>query len=188
MTVNVENINKEDGEKESNGLAPEAASTVRAVTDTVANLAGELGSEPSPSSITLLPCPFCGGPARAPVHYNGAWETGCDGDHDCPGTDVLVPLKLWNIRADLWRPIEAAPKDATPFLIWQPGRAETDRIMVAYRFAPSSRTDEILSLPGLWQMRGATHWMPLPEPPPADGALGRQSQDASPASVLNEKS
>lgn len=32
-------------------------------------------------------------------------------------------------------------------------------------YAPSSRTDEILSSPGMWQIRDATHWMPLPTPP-----------------------
>jgi hypothetical protein len=47
----------------------------------------------------LLNCPFCGGPAREPIPYNGAMETGCAGPHDCPGTDVLVPVALWNRRA-----------------------------------------------------------------------------------------
>jgi len=46
----------------------------------------------------LLPCPFCGGSAKAPVHYNGAMETGCAGDYNCPGTDVLVPIAAWNRR------------------------------------------------------------------------------------------
>lgn len=46
----------------------------------------------------LLPCPFCGGPAKEPIHYNGTMETGCAGPQECPGTDVLVPLAAWNRR------------------------------------------------------------------------------------------
>jgi hypothetical protein len=53
----------------------------------------------TPEMRELLPCPFCGGPAMPPRMWNGALETGCDGDHDCPGSDVLVPVAAWNRRA-----------------------------------------------------------------------------------------
>lgn len=46
----------------------------------------------------LKPCPFCAGPARSPVYYNGTMETGC-GSVECPGSDVLVPIAAWNTRA-----------------------------------------------------------------------------------------
>jgi hypothetical protein len=52
----------------------------------------------------LRPCPFCGGPARKPILYNGTMETGCDGPHECPGTDVLVPIAAWNRRSPLPAP------------------------------------------------------------------------------------
>lgn len=59
-----------------------------------------------------------------------------------------------------WQPIETAPKDGTHFLCL---RAD-GKMTVAFRRNPSSRTDEILSMPGLYA-QFANHWMPLPEPP-----------------------
>lgn len=52
------------------------------------------------SGETLKPCPFCGGPALEPRAWNGTLETGCAGPHECPGTDVLVPIAAWNTRAE----------------------------------------------------------------------------------------
>ncbi len=58
-------------------------------------------------SADLKPCPWCGGPAKEPIMYNGTPETGCGGVHDCPGTDVLVPLAAWNTRAEGPAPVSA---------------------------------------------------------------------------------
>jgi len=62
-------------------------------------------SEQHISDAALEACPFCGGPAKAPIHYNGTWETGCAGPHECPGTDVLVPLAAWNHRSQPTQPM-----------------------------------------------------------------------------------
>ena len=56
--------------------------------------------------LALAACPFCGGPARKPIMYNGTLETGCGGDFECAGTDVLAPIAAWNTRA---APVPSAP-------------------------------------------------------------------------------
>lgn len=46
----------------------------------------------------LLPCPFCGGPAKT-FPMNGATEAGCAADFkDCAGSDVVAPVAMWNRR------------------------------------------------------------------------------------------
>ena len=63
-----------------------------------------------------------------------------------------------------WQKIETAPKDGTPILVTTPGSLDMDVVVFAD-----------------WRDRGGwfngdttfepdefTHWMPLPEPPPAD--------------------
>ncbi len=68
-----------------------------------------------------------------------------------------------------WQPIETAPKDGTPVLLFAPD--DVPQIVVGYAYKHSSRADvfwiymdEALAniSPG-----GAdpTHWMPLPTPP-----------------------
>lgn len=68
-----------------------------------------------------------------------------------------------------WQPIETAPKDGTPILIWQPGNpkhnfgaADDNRYAIGYwrTWEPN----------GGWGNRNqqtviSTHWMPLPQPP-----------------------
>ena len=47
----------------------------------------------------LLPCPFCGGPART-FQYNGTAQASCAALHtECAGTDVIAPVAMWNRRA-----------------------------------------------------------------------------------------
>lgn len=47
----------------------------------------------------LLPCPFCGGPART-FQYNGTTQASCTALHtECAGTDVIAPVAMWNRRA-----------------------------------------------------------------------------------------
>jgi hypothetical protein len=67
-----------------------------------------------------------------------------------------------------WQPIETAPKDGRSFMLWV---AQSD--MGAHWFAPVSITPD-----GNWwddstgdniqPVNGATHWMPLPDPPQED--------------------
>ena len=60
----------------------------------------------------LLPCPFCGDPARMQVDGWGGWLAGCDG-HDC---GVLGPARelqseaaeVWNTRASE-PPVQGCP-------------------------------------------------------------------------------
>lgn len=71
-----------------------------------------------------------------------------------------------------WQPIETAPMDATPVLLWQNGRRITGRWMPRF-YGEVLRWDM-----GNWQSSDGfdlfyqppTHWMPLPEPPSEQAA------------------
>lgn len=69
---------------------------------------------PSSEEQTLKPCPFCGGPALEPRMWDGTLETGCAGDYECPGTDVLVPLAAWNHRSSGEPPIGSSEAEGNP--------------------------------------------------------------------------
>lgn len=55
--------------------------------------------------------------------------------------------------ANKWRPIKTAPKDGTVILIHVPNA----------RLPSMARADDLLAKP--YWLEGASHWMPLPEPP-----------------------
>ena len=76
-----------------------------------------------------------------------------------------------------WQPIETAPKDGAPILIWQPENAQFDQIN-------DCKFDDPRYAIGYWRVWAKsewaaawgnrnqahvnpTHWMPLPEPPNA---------------------
>jgi hypothetical protein len=61
----------------------------------------EVGKDMTDAPENLLPCPFCGEPAKAQKH-NGTTQATCSAKHvDCGGTDVLVPVSMWNTRTDV---------------------------------------------------------------------------------------
>lgn len=87
---------------------------------------------------------------------------------DCPLSDVTdtdihramkVALTAAAPHMQEWQPIETAPKDEYFLCLRTDGH-----IVTAFRFNPSSRTDQILSTPGQYSQH-ASHWMPLPAPP-----------------------
>lgn len=70
-----------------------------------------------------------------------------------------------------WHPIETAPTDGTPILLYSPEGHTGLGYLEASRYsehlsgnAAWSRADERVFLGG-YRPRDATHWMPLPEPP-----------------------
>jgi hypothetical protein len=67
-----------------------------------------------------------------------------------------------------WQPIETAPKDGSPILIWQPGQEWFNKV--------NSTHDDYRYAIGYWRPEGGwgnrnsahvepTHWMPLPPKP-----------------------
>lgn len=57
----------------------------------------------------LLPCPFCGGPART-FRLNGTEQATCAASVvDCAGSDVSAPVAMWNRRVALSTEGEAEP-------------------------------------------------------------------------------
>jgi hypothetical protein len=67
----------------------------------------------------LLPCPFCGGPART-FDFNGTAQATCAGDFkDCAGADGYSPVAMWNRRTpaperEAWRTVPVEPTEAMP--------------------------------------------------------------------------
>jgi len=117
----------------------------------------------------LLPCPFCG---EKPVHIQPENADHCDyircdkcgfdmeGEYTWDGILKTTCKTLWNTRADVWLPIESAPK-AESILIFDDSEK---RQFVGYVDDVGDvwadihgEDDTICCVP--------THWMPLPKPP-----------------------
>jgi hypothetical protein len=108
----------------------------------------------------LASCPFCGGPAKTPIKYDGSLQTGCAGDFkDCAGADVLAPIAYWNTRTPDWQDISTAPRDGTEIIVLIRPKV----IRLGWWFHPSSRTKDWHDENG--NVIHPTHWMPLPAPP-----------------------
>lgn len=67
-----------------------------------------------------------------------------------------------------WQPIETAPKNRTSRHVWVPDYRCI--YCVVWREADEDKREGWSIFGGGWRdmIQGATHWMPLPEPPPAD--------------------
>lgn len=77
---------------------------------------------------------------------------------------------LSSLIADLWQPIETAPKDGTHILLYvkldEPREKE---VGIDVGFYVTHRNDDFLA----WSyVARPTHWMPLPSPPRALQAKG----------------
>jgi hypothetical protein len=64
-----------------------------------------------------------------------------------------------------WQPIETAPRDGTRVLVWgrHESRGYAEGVSVAVPSAWTASHNVWAAHGGL--VHGATHWMPLPEPP-----------------------
>ena len=61
----------------------------------------------------LLPCPFCGGPAKT-FRNNGTGQATCVAEYaECAGSDVAAPIAMWNRRL-AYEAAKAAPGEAAP--------------------------------------------------------------------------
>lgn len=120
----------------------------------------------------IAPCPCCG-PVATCFEYGAA--TG-DKEHDAKyhyasGLIALArigyPAALRALREFAWRPIEEAPKDGTKVIGWCAGdgiELISWRSVVDYEIPKAERwRDE-----DGWSS-AATHFMPLPAPPVAEG-------------------
>ena len=64
-----------------------------------------------------------------------------------------------------WQPIETAPRDETPVLLFIPDVGMVVGDFAVAAFAPAGEWFECYNSEGLAPNK-PTHWMPLPEPPP----------------------
>lgn len=90
-----------------------------------------------------------------------------------------LPALLDRIEAETWQPIETAPKDGTPILVWADGY-EWPEVIRWYAYDPEDAA-EIGEL-GYWHyaeetlaesydwLHEVTHWRPLPAAPTTGGA------------------
>jgi hypothetical protein len=125
-------------------------------------------------------CPKCGSPTQ--WWWNGGGDLGRDlqvftstqWTTTCQSCETLKAENARLRAAQTWRPIEAAPKDGTPILIWVESPATGDRRThrarwaIPYEDAPESRCWWETAYPRGHSpvvtefVRG---WMPWPEPP-----------------------
>jgi hypothetical protein len=117
----------------------------------------------------LLPCPFCGAPARDDLlpHHNGpGWVqcSACECDQHMSDTREEAVAR-WNTRTPspaTWQPIETAPKDGTIILIcgFSPDYFVADAKWDGGWGLFSPENDGYTE-----PCFAASHWMPLPLPP-----------------------
>lgn len=135
----------------------------------------------------LAACPFCGGEASVSSETCG-WRVECierncyakgPWPDDCTEAEAIA---AWNQRTALtqaprscWQPIETAPKNWVPVMVWaisEDERENADDAGVDYVYqAMIARHSDIQ--PGHWSLCGSSMarvfdpvlWQPLPEPP-----------------------
>jgi hypothetical protein len=78
----------------------------------------------------------------------------------------MTDTKLAAEGVNAWLPIESAPRDGTPVIIWYPDWQE---VCFGMRWIELSKGNAFFEpapgFPGYTCVRTATHWMPMPEPP-----------------------
>jgi Lar family restriction alleviation protein len=133
----------------------------------------------------LKPCPFCGSAAAPNVWldpdggFNVSCSTRAKGCGAFLGWEVSkeAAIKVWNTRAgtDLWRPIEAAPRDGS-WVLLAGGKCVDEVIDTKPRPVVGQWSTYLngRTAPGHWQFawydggyygeyENPTHWMALPE-------------------------
>lgn len=122
--------------------------------------AAEMVSAARPASILI--CTGCGRQSDDPPIKLPAFAC-CPDNRYRNARELLAEID--SLRAALsappgWQPIETAPKDGTPVLVWKSGWDPYHNDMDVFRYINRHwRSDDLVMLP--------THWMPLPNPPAA---------------------
>lgn len=141
--------------------------------------------------VVLLPCPFCGyrmtdedGGVYQKSGFIGSqtpvWEV-CCGTTMCnasvTATSREFAITAWNTRthsaeiagalrdAEMWQPIESAPRTGIAVLLWQTWKSGRDCTTIGhYANGWCDRFNEEMT-------PEPTHWRPLPAPPAQDSAM-----------------
>jgi hypothetical protein len=80
----------------------------------------------------LKPCPFCGRHlTELPFGVVRCTTDGCVIEHFSFDTEWPEKVEAWNTRASLWQPIETAPRDGEPVMIWKPSERMVGEYMMA---------------------------------------------------------
>lgn len=125
--------------------------------------------------LDLLPCPFCGSPAKLCsakanasgtifvfwVHCDFRGDLNCDVIPTTPKFDTAEKaVKAWNTRASGWISCsERMPEDNVDVLVYDDG------ILIARYNADEKYTSGWMESFECYPLTNVTHWMPLPEPP-----------------------
>jgi len=130
----------------------------------------------------LLPCPFCGGAAKA-FFDGGRWFAVCNDLNAArcsvgPVSDACLTeadaTAAWNRRAPGWQPIVSAPKDGKFVLLGftKPCLYGLGCWIARWNPDMDSWVGNELKVTGCWETEDAwfepgdpTHWCALPEPP-----------------------
>jgi hypothetical protein len=132
--------------------------------------------------MNILPCPFCGQtpdssdedfcyPIKTDrkIYRAGCIESAGGCGAEVLGESVSEAIAAWNRRSTQnvmnWQPIETAPKDETPILVFNGHRMQVAQWIGIPSFISGWFIDDSKHGPRLIRGSLPTHWMPLPEKP-----------------------